>query len=399
MANGNGNGGGQQVDPVAVNLATRRYLLSTAQPMLQPLATATKSAAQIAAGDNVISLVPRNVGLLRGFWVRVTGSLTEGATQTANRTGRGVYNALRNIQYWDLQNNQRVNTSGFHCAFVNTAKLGWVFGGAYAPNVPAGYGNNWVVNDLPATLNNATATFSVFYYIPIAYSHDDTTGAIFTGMTGGTQRLVLTVNPTPGYTTGDSLYAMMGGGTSAIAYTGGSDVIVEVWQDYWDQLRRDPNGNPILPQIDLGTSYLLTDTALSGLVLNQEYPIEFANYRKFLSTFVVYDNFSGSNGEAAFGNGNLSRLKLTTANYTNIDDVTPQLQALRSRVQIGTDWPLGVYYHDWRRKPIDTINYGSQQLTYTPSGTLNAQAYLYVGWEAFADTAIVTQAGSLPGGG
>lgn len=402
MKQQNGNGAAaQKVDPVALNLATRRYVLQTAQPMLQPLASATRTPAEVAAGNNVISFVPRNVGLLRGFWVNVRGTLENEATatQTANRTGRGVYNAVRRFTYWDLQNNQRVNTSGQHIGFLNTAKLGWGFGAAYAPNLPAGFGNNWAVNDLPATLaDEATTPFSVWFYIPIAYSQDDLTGAIFTGVTGGTQRLTVEINANPGYVAGDALFAMMGGAGTNIRYLPASTIYCDVYQDYWDQLRRDPRGNPVLPQIDLGTSYLITDTALQGLVANQEFPIEFANYRKFLSTFVTFDNFNGSNGEAAFGVGaDLQTIKLTTANYTNIEQVSPNLQALRSRVLIGSDWPRGVYYHDFRRKPIDTINYGSQQLTYTPI-SVAANAYLYVCWEAFADTAIVTQAGSLPGG-
>lgn len=394
------NGAPQQVDPVQANLAARQLILSRAQPMRQILASQTLTAAQILAGQNVMNFTPRNVGLLKGFIVEVTGSLTNdaAATAAATRTGRGVYNAVTNFIYTDLQTNQRINTSGWHIGLLNTAKLGYGYGGAYAPNLPASFGNNWNVNTLAASIaDGGTEAYRVCYYLPLAYSSDDLTGAIYTGVTGATQNLQITLNPSPGFTTGDSLLKMAGGANTVVSYTPASNVTVTVYQEWWDQLPATPQG-VILPLLDIGTSYMINTTNVSGIVANQDFPVQYANFRKFLSTFALFNNFNGSNGEAAFGVGaDVNQWKISTANYTNLEQQAPEINALDQRRYIMSDFPPGSYYWDHRRKPIDTVQYGNMQLLLNAI-TVNANAYLALGYEAFADTNIVTQAGSLPGG-
>lgn len=389
----------QQLDPVQANLAARQLILSRAQPMRQILASQTLTAAQILAGQNVMNFTPRNVGLLKGFIVEVTGSLQNTGASNAARAPFGAYNAVTNFIYTDLQTNQRINTTGWHLGMLNTAKLGYGYGGAYAPNLPAGFGNNWNVQSLASSIamTNGVETYRVCYYVPIAYSADDLTGAIYTGVTGATQNMQITLNPAPGFTTGDALLKMAGGANTAVTYTTGTSVTVTVYQEWWDQLPATPQG-VILPLLDIGTSYMINNTNVSGIVANQDFPIQYANFRKFLSTFAVFDNFNGSNGAAAFGVGaDVNQWKISTANYTNLDQQAPEINALDQRRYIMSDFPAGTYYWDHRRKPIDTVQYGNMQLLLNAI-TVNANAYLALGYEAFADTNIVTQAGSLPGG-
>lgn len=388
----------QANNAVQQNLAARALILSRAQPMLQPLAPVVVAAANIPAGGNVVSILGRNVGLLKGFWVEITGTLTNGGGSQASRTGRGAYNALSQIVYTDLQNNQRVNTTGWHLGMLNTAKLGYGLGAAYAPNLPAGFGANWTVQSLASTIASmGDAALRVIYYVPVAYSADDLTGAIYTGVTGATHNLTLTLNAAPGFTTGDALNAIAGGASTAVTWKTGTNVTVQVYQEYWDQLPATQAG-VVLPLMDIGTSYMINNTSMSQITANQDFPIQYANFRKFLSTFAVFNNYNGSNGESAFGVGaDVNQWKIATANYTYLYQAAPEINALQSRIQIMSDWPNGIYYFDHRRKPIDTVQYGNMQLLLNAS-TVNSNAYLALGYEAFADTNIVTQAGSLPGG-
>lgn len=394
-------GPGGSVDPVQANLAARNLILARSQPMCQPLAPNVLTAAQIIGGANIVNVLPRNVGLLKGFYVEVTGTLNNGGASTATRTGRGAYAAVQQFVYTDLQTNQRINTPGWHMGFLNTAKLGYGFGGAYASNLPAGYGANWTVESLSSTiLTMADAPLRVIYYVPIAYSADDLTGAVYTGVTGATQQLQITLNATPGFTTGDSLNAIAGGATTSVVWKTGTSVTVQCYQEWWDQLPATPQG-VILPLNDIGTSYMINNTNVTGIVANQDFPIQYANFRKFLSTFALFDNFNSGapNGEAAFGVGaDVNQWKIATANYTYLYQAAPEIVALQSRNYIMSDWPAGTYYFDHRRKPIDTVQYGNMQLLLNASTVNSAGAYLAMGYEAFADTNIVTQAGSLPGG-
>lgn len=361
---------------------------------------------QLANGDYTVNVTPQNVGLVKGFWILVSYELTNTGASDATLTGRGAFNVLRRIQYYDLLNNWRVNTSGFHLALLNSAKIGWGFSGDYNPNLPNGIGQiNYTVNNRTATLANTTGdnTLQVLYYVPLAYSAQDTTGAVFAQTTGGTQSLQLTINSTPGFTTGDSIYGIYGGANTAVTYKTGTSITIQVFQDYWGNIPYtvDKNGqyNYMVPAIDIGTSYLITDTTQSSPTVNQQFQFQIQNYRKFLSVIAFYDNFnSGSpNGEAAFAAGtDISSWMLQAANYTPIRTWSPTLLAGQNRNTLMGDMPKGGYLFDFRTQPLDSLYYGSLQITMTPSAVNSAGAYVYYGVETFADSAIVTQSGSLP---
>jgi hypothetical protein len=61
------------------------------------------------------------------------------------------------------------------------------------------------------------------------------------------------------------------------------------------------------------------------------------------------------------------------------------------------DPPLGCYYFDHRRRPLDTVTYGNLELVINPS-TVNANANCVLGYEAFQQISNLSMAGSLPGG-
>jgi hypothetical protein len=364
-----------QVDPRVLNMQQRAAVLSNAIEMTQPLQSFTVDPAQ----QQVFNIQPRNVGILKGFIIEVTATVTNGATTVANRTGFGSANLLRNITFNDLNNNVRVNVPGWYLAMLDSARQGWAYGGAYANNLAMGYGNNWNVNQGPATIA-ATADASVrhIYYLPLAYSPDDLRGAIYSGVVSAQMNLQLTFNNTPFVGATDPLNAIYSGNAGGGYKAGAGDpVSVQVYQVYLDQIPM-MNGAPILPMQDLNTVYELKSTAFTGVAQGQDFPLPYSNFRDFLSTMVLYDN-----GGVYNTGSDISYLSLVSANTTNLWKVSPEIAALQARQTFMADPPPGLYYFDSRKRPINTLAFGNMAININAT-TVNANAAVIVGYEAFA---------------
>lgn len=375
-------------DLARANLAARDMVLSYGVPRLQQI----YSAAQDPDNNNVVNVVPKNVGLIRGFLVKVEGTIinNDSGADAATRTPFGIANALSNIQFQDMDNVTRINAPGWLLALINSAKQPLVMGGAYAPNVPIGYGNNWDVLTGDATIaDTASSAVQMYYYVPLAYTKLDLRGAMWAGVVNSSAQLSLTINDTPGVDAGDRTNAMYYG-SDGISWDG--NVTVTVWQDYIDQIPMN-GGNPILPMQDLGQIYGIQQTAMSGLVAAQDFGIPYANFRSFLSTTVVLDN-----GVTPFlNNGDeVNYFALQAANASQLFKYGPEEAALLARSVFSTDPPLGTYYFNHRDRPITTQQFGNMELVVNPNNNINAAASLLVGFEYFAQLNQVTFASSLP---
>lgn len=340
-----------------------------------------------------LNIVPQQVGLVRGFLVKVSGTIRNGGAGTATRTPFGAANLLRNIGFTDVNNQVRHATQGWHLNMINSAKQPILFGGAYAANIPIGYGSNFDVITAPQSITTMTdAEVQMYYYVPLSYSRVDLRGAMWAGIVNAVAQLSLEINPTPWVASGDDGLAVYSGST-ATGWKTGSPVTVTVWQDYIDQIPQDNGGMPILPLDDLATLYQLQNSALSGLVVGQDYGVPFANFRNFLSTALVYDN----NGVYNPGT-DINYFALQTANSSNIWKYGPEEASLYARNTFMADPPVGTYYFDHRIKPISTQQFGNTQITVNPSA-VTAGASLWAGFEYFSQASQVVFAGSLPSGG
>lgn len=373
------------------NFLQRQAVVSNALKMKQQI----YSAAVNPATQNVLNIQPRNVGLLLGFIVEVTGGVTNGGGTQADRTVFGNANMVSQFRFDDLNNYTRIQIPGWYLAILNSARQGFGFGGAYSNNIPMDYGANYTVYNGSSTIAAAgTSTLRMMYYVPISYSSTDLRGAIYASVVNATMNLQITLNQTPfvgAIPAADSLNAIYSG-NAAGAWT--STVTVTVYQVYLDQLPRDPsNGAPILPVLDLNTVYDLKQTTFSGITANQDFPMAYSNYRSFLSTYAVYDN-GGS-----FNDGtDVNYFSLASANFTNIWKVTPEIAALDARMTFMADVPSGSYYFESRDMPINTINYGNMELNINAS-TVNSGAKVCVGYESFALVNQLVGATSLAAGG
>lgn len=386
--------------PMTAQQAYQKALQQNAQARAAVLAYGVKRIQQIqntvvapiAAQPTVITIVPQNVGLIQGFIVEVNGNIINSGAGVLTRTELGSACALSNVLFSDLSNQIRHNCPGWLFHTVNSAKQGWVWGGAYQPNVPQDYSAyntsfantnlvvpNWNVRSAPVSIANAANNnIREMYYIPLAYSATDLRGSIYAGVTNATMNLQLTLAAQPVAQGGaDATQAIYSG--TAGAWNG--NVTVTVYQVYYDQLPVADVGNGqkqvVIPQLDIQQQYCLLQTSISGIVVGQDFPYAYANFRNFMSTTVIYDN-NGVNNAGS----DVNYWALTSANNTNIFKFTPEIAALLARQQFLADLPKGMYYFDHRQNPIATNQFGNYNLNGNFS-TANAPASLLVGVEYF----------------
>lgn len=393
----------QQYTPQQINQIARAAIKVRAVKMTQQIFGQTYSASgttNISAGQPVVNVIPRNVGLIKGFWLKISATVTNGSAVVLNRTDFGPANLLSQIQFNDLNNNTRIQTTGWHIAFLNAIKARRPFGASLVATTgedsPINYGSNWTQQiSAPSTISasGGTGTVIMWWWVPLAYGEDDYRGAVYANIVNATMQLNLTFNTAPVATNGtDSTSAVYVGATAGdISAARISAATVTVYQTYMDQLPT-AQGGVLLPILDLATIYDIKNTAVTAIVAAQDFPIQYANFRDFLSTTMIYVN-TAATGARGVG-ADINYLALQSANFTNIWKKEPGLVALETRNALQTDMPPGAYYFGSREKPISTTQYGNMQLILN-AVTAGTGAYALLGFESFALVQTLSMAGSL----
>jgi P3 major capsid protein len=388
-----------QMTPGQLNAIARATIKARAVKMTQQIFNATYGAAantsNVALTQPVVNVIPRNVGLIRGFWVKVVATFNNQSAGTATLTDFGPSNILSQIQFNDLNNNTRIQTTGWHVGFINSVRARRPFATSFVHatgfDQPVNYGSNWPVFSGALTIPTVTqGTLTYWYYVPLAYSDDDLRGSVYANVVNATMQLNLTLNQNATVTTAtDSTSAVYTAATPGTVWF--SQLAVTVYQDYLDQLPVG-QGGVLLPVLDLATIYELKNTTFTAVVPGNDFPAQYANFRDFLSTVAVYVN-TGATGARGVG-ADINYWALQSANFTNIWKKEPNLIALQTRNHLQTDLPPGTYYFSSREKPISTVQYGNMQLVLNPI-TAGAGAYLLLGYEDFALVQTLSMAGSL----
>lgn len=344
---------------------------------------------------SVLTFQLRNVGLVKRLIVRFKATVTAGAASAQTLTKWGLANLISNVTFFDLGNNQRINSTGWHLTVISSAKRRAVFGAAYTTDTPLGYGNN---NNrtmfAPASLNpNQSSEIDFQLEIPFVKNDQDLRGAIFADVTQATMQVQMTLNPNMFVSsTADPTLAVYQSAGADLASI--SNLTVNYWQNYLDQLPR-VNNAPVLPGQDVGTAYLLNNTASGLPVANQDNGVAFVNSRTYESVAFGYDN----NGVLNANGSDINYISLQSANFTNILNLDGRMISLMQRNVFRGDPPTGMYYLDFRHRPIDTNQYGNMQLVINPSNVGGSGAFFLYGWEAYGIIGLVNQGGSLPMGG
>lgn len=386
----------QQQDAIAT-----RAILASSVDRVQVVA----SQMVYPASNPVLLVQPINVGLVKRFTILLYGHLQNTGTVPINMTDFGLANLFGQggIQYIDLNNYLRVNTSGAHISMLASAKRRRSYGATYDDNVigPAG---TQIANNRSKILNVPPAEWGVFhaadtiaagasqlflaaFEVPLAYTDDDLRGAVWANVLNAVQQLTLTFNPQPVTADpNDNTFAVYSGAAGAAGVI--TDVKVTVYQEYLDQLPKaqGPQGvTTILPALSLSTVYELKSTVFQNIPANQEFFIPYANQRSFVSTFTTF-NFDGSSTGRALG-GDVNYWALLSANATYIWKMEPQACTLKSREHLMSDLPSGTYYFASRRHNIASLQFGNLQLVLSATNsyvTITPSSYINVMWEAFA---------------
>jgi hypothetical protein len=367
------------------NAYARSILMSNSVRMIQQIYSGTIN----VANNNVLNIQPRNVGLTMGFIVEVECNITNAAVDAANLTGFGGANFIKQLTYTDLNNVNRIQTTGYHLALLNSARQGFVFGGAYNPQSTIDINNNYPVIEGANIAAAGNDDFRFVYYVPLAYAADDFRGAVYTNVVNATQNLqiVLQQEAQAFVATGaDPLNAVLIGNAGA-NYTN-NEMTVTVYQIYRDQIPF-ANGIPILPVDDLNLVYDIKNLTLTGMAENQDFPFAYPNMRQFYSTIAIYDNAGTFNVGT-----DINYWSLLSANQTQMFKVGPLTAALFARQTFMADPPPGVYYLDIPDKPIDTITFGNMTLNLNASD-VTAGASLIICTEAFQQVNQIPYASSL----
>jgi len=394
---------GQQMSPQQVNMAARSLILRGGMvgktyypPAIDVWQPQNPILPSSPGPGSILTFYLRNVGLVKRLIVRFKATVTAGASTTQTLTKWGLANFISNVSFFDLGNNQRINSTGWHLTAVSSAKRRRVFGAAYTSDTPLGYGNNNNrVMYAPSTISaNGTSEIDFQLEIPFVKNDTDLRGAIYADVTQATMQVQITLNPNMFVSsTADPTLAMYASGGSDLASL--SALSVNFWQNYLDQLPRAANGAPILPTQDLGTAYLLNNTASGLPVANQDNGAAFVNSRTYESVTFGYDN----NGTLNVNGSDINYIQLQSANFTNILNLDGRMIGLMERNVLIDDFPAGMYYLDFRHRPIDTNQYGNMQLVINPSTVGGSGAFFLYGWEAYGIIGLVNQGGSLPQGG
>jgi len=381
----------QQQQLIQQNALARALILANSIPRVQQISSTTQN----AANNSLFQIIPLNVGLIKGFFVEVTATINNtnvGASGAAiTPTKLGAANILSNIQFQDLQNQTRINTTGWHLHFLNSVRSGRPYGQtmAFQSSPPVAYGNNFAGTAMTQSIAaGASGTITMLYYVPLAYGAEDLRGAVFANVVASSMSLQLQINTAAVVNAGsDATNACYSGNTGTV-----TNCTVTVYQSYLDQIPVSQDGGIVLPYQDLSTIYDIKNTTMTGLTAGADFGVPYANLRDFLSTFAIYDNAGVLNAGTDINN-----FACQSANQTTFWRYSPTEAALRARMAIGLDFPNAVYYFDSRGKPISTIQTGNTQFIVNPSA-VTAGATLLLGFEAFSYMNVVAQAGSLPSG-
>lgn len=356
------------------------------------------------ASTPVISFNPINVGLIKRFIVKVTGVIANTGSTTINLTDFGLANLFSNIQYTDLNNYLRINTTSQHLTLVANAKSRGPYGGTYDANqqyttgglfnrsqmlnVPPAY---WSCFSAPSTIDtNTNGSFSAYFEIPIAYADNDFRGAVYANVLQAIQQLTLTPNANIlALAAADDTFAIYTGAAGSAASI--TSMTITVYQNYLDQLPVY-QGNVLLPAASLSQAYLLLNAPFMGIPQGQDYPISYANQRQFLSTYAIY-NSTGATGGRTTG-ADVNYWALQAANAVFIWKLDPITCALRSRQILHGDLPAGCYYFDTRKKAISTSQFGNVQLVLNPI-TGGAASKVQILWEMLAPLNTLVSGASL----
>lgn len=410
----------------AANLSIRKAWLNSSAPLIQAVAFAAPTYTQ-GAGTTV-NLLGSATGLIRKFYLVVTGTLTTGLGTITASTPFGMTNLLSNITFTDLNTRVRHNTTGTHMHMIQAARRGWIPGmslmqGTISDNNTAfaalpgqnagGFGgvswglpgiltspSTWpapgfMANEAPNIVTTVAKNFQWTWEIPVAYTDTDLRGCIWANQVTANNLISCTINPNFFLSTSAGAADVSASGYNSSTPMGSllptlTNLKFTLYQDMFVQGPQDKNNNILLPQVDMAYSYNLLMVPAQALQANSDNVFFAAPNRQILSHMLFWDNYLYSTLPAG---SDVTAIKIQIANSLVVRQMEPGILAYWTRNLLGVDMPVGsaggqgttkadftTYYIDTRRRPLNVQTSGNVGIYFNP-GTVNAGAALNIGYE------------------
>lgn len=359
--------GNSQQNMVQQNAMMRAALLATAPKMSKHIGTFN--------GGNIGQTFRQkltNVGLLTQLRLRIQCPVTIGIAQ-AVASLKAPYNLIQRLKVTDYDSTDHVNVSGHQLFCVNNFRN-------QAPCDRNNEGMPAVITQpfTPTQIGNGTIDFWVI--VPIAFDPaNDLRGCMLLQTAVGDSFVSIDWNPILfGVNNGDSVY--QGAGATTAIQTVGTQITVDVWQDFLLPQALDTKGNIPIPPLDLRTVYELAGmvTDSTNLSLNNQKLIQYPNLRAVIGAYFSYV----TNGQLS-AVGNVGNMQLIANANNTIWDETEISQLFRQRRYINGDTLPGVYAFMHRDIPIQTALYGNIQFGMTPAVAPAGTNYVEYTFESF----------------
>ena len=400
MSQGSAANSAQQA--LAQNMAIRQNILANAVPVIQNVRSGSVTWAN--GSPTVFTVLASNVGLIRRFWLELTGIVNGSAAATFTPTTiGGLSNLLSNVQFIDQNNRLRINTSGMHLHLAASQKRRRAFQSALYGNTtpvqtdPTGLGANFVgttatnagLNSTGVVTAGTPKAFRFIWEIPVVNSNQDLTGAIYANQTTSNNQLQFTINPNAFVFSADpfnaAFVASSALGTSLPTLTG---LTWTLYQDFLDQLPVDNTGFAQLPPIDIAYAlvYQLINPGVQIQAQDNLYALPPFNVYQDLMLF--WDNYTYNTAPVG---SDVNYVKVQIANTYILLQMDPYINALKTRNLMGVDFPgqIGaagatsgaVYDLDFRHKPLSVNQLSSTNIVFNPSNVATAASNLQIGQE------------------
>jgi hypothetical protein len=390
-----GSGGQSAQQSLAQNMAIRQNILANAIPVFQNVRSG--SLTYTAGVPTSWTVLASNVGLIRRFWLELTGTVNCAATHTLTPSMFGLANLLSNVQFIDQNNRLRINTTGAHLHLAAGQKRRRPFGSAIYGNVTpvqtdfAGAGANFPVQQSTGVVTGGTPkNFRIVFEIPVVNSNQDLTGAIYANQTTSNNQLQFTLNANAAVATGADAFNAAYLADAAIATTLPTitNLTWTLYQDFLDQLPVDNTGFAQLPPIDIAYALVYQMINPGPQVQAQDNLYALPPFNVYQDLMLFWDNFA-FNGAGGVGS-DVNYVKVQISNTYILLQQDPYVNAIRTRNLMGTDLPGAVaatntsgavYDLDFRHKPLSVNQLSATNIVFNPATVQSATSNLQIGQE------------------
>lgn len=387
-------GGSSAQQALSQNMQIRQNILANAIPVFQNVRSGSLTWAQ--GIPTTWTVLASNVGLIRRFWLELTGTVNGSAAATFTPSMFGLSNLLSNVQFIDQNNRLRINTTGPHLHLAASQKRRRAFGSAIYGNTtpvqsdPTGIGANFPVQLSTGVVTAGTPkNFRMVFEIPVVNSNQDLTGAIYANQTTSNNQLQFTLNPNAFVFGADAFnaayLASSALGTSLPTLT---NLTWTLYQDFLDQLPVDNTGFAQLPPIDIAYALVYQMINPGPMVANQDNLYALPPFNVYQDLMLFWDNYT-YNGAGGVGS-DLNYIKVQISNTYILLQQDPYVNAIRTRNLMGSDLPGAVaatntsgavYDLDFRHKPLSVNQLSSTNIVFNPATVATAASNLQIGQE------------------